>query len=60
MSIKTKADYKSLPVRLLRNYRPDGDTTEKQAAGKELELPIKEARRVIGLGIAERNDPLPN
>ncbi len=60
MNSKTKTEIKILAVRLLRNYRPDGDATEKRSAGDELELPIGEAKRIIGLRIAERNDPLPN
>ncbi len=60
MNSKNKTDFKTLEVRLLRNYRPEGEGTEKRSTGEELELPIREAKRVIGLGIAERNDPLPN
>lgn len=60
MNSRTRTESKTLEVRLLRNYRPEGEGTGKQPAGEELELPIGEAKRIIGLGIAERNDPLPN
>lgn len=60
MNSRNKTENKTLAVRLLRNYRAEGEGTEKRSPGEELELPIREAKRVIELGIAERNDPLPN
>lgn len=51
------ADEKKMAVVLNRNYKPaDG---EKTPAGTTLELPIKEARGLIEVGIATRADPLP-
>ena len=45
----------SFPVRLKRGYYPmDGGA--KLSEGKEIELPIEEARRLIEAGIAVRND----
>ncbi len=44
----------TLPVKLLRGYQPEG--MRKQPLGAELELPADEARRMVSLGIAERND----
>lgn len=55
--MKSKA--RTLPVKLVRNYRPEGHSTRKEDAGSEIELPAEEARRVIEAGIAVRNDPLP-
>lgn len=50
------AKEKSFPVKLLKNYRPDG--MEKQAKGALMVLPMKEAKAAIKAGIAERNDPI--
>ncbi len=48
---------KTAPVKLLRDYWPEPDTRE--PAGKSLELPVPEAKRLIEAGVAERADPLP-
>lgn len=45
----------TLPVRLLKNYRPM-DAAERYLAGAEIDLPRDEAVHVVATGIAERND----
>ena len=61
LKVVPKIDERLFPVVLLRNYRPIGtpDST-KVFAGTAINLPVAEARRAIKLGIAERNDPIPN
>lgn len=63
---------KRFPVRILRDYWAHDDvrdqwpedenghrSSRRMPVGYEAELPITEARRLIGLGVAERNDGLP-
>lgn len=47
----------SFPVILLRNYAKLSDGV-KHFAGEGLSLPIEEAKKIMDLGIAKRNDPL--
>lgn len=44
----------TLPVKLLKGYWPKRGG--RHQAGEEIELPIDEARSVVKLGIAVRND----
>ena len=68
-----KAESKTFPVKLLKNYHPvgafmveaDGELREptaeelvKAKAGTVVHLPIDEARDIVGKKIAERNDAI--
>lgn len=45
------------PVKIIKKYMPmNGDGP--CLPGSEVDLPVDEARHIIGLGIAERNDPI--
>lgn len=68
-----KAESKTFPVKLLKNYRPvgeflieeggelrepTGEEIAKVPAGSVVHLPIDEARDVVGKKIADRNDAI--
>ena len=58
---------RTMPVKIVRDYWADEDAKDEWpspaenriAAGRVIELAVREARRLIKAGVAERADPLP-
>lgn len=57
MTDKTKTEPLA-PVKLMFDYWPD-DSGNRAIAGTVVDLPISEAKRLLGEGKAERADPMP-
>jgi hypothetical protein len=62
-----KARLRTMPVKIVRDYWADEDArgewpspaNNRIAAGRVVALAVREARRLIEAGVAERADPLP-